>query len=326
MSSVLVFAEQRDGKIKKVAGECLAEGRRIARGTGGAVTAIVVGDQVGEAAKALARFGPDRILAVSDPRLALYAPIAYTRALATACSKEAASIVLFPASAMGRDLAPRLAVRLDAGLASDCTRVWVEGGVVKTVRPVFSGRALATAVFRSGKPAVLTLRPNVFPATEDAGSAEITPLQVSFEESDLAARTIEVKLPQTVELDVAEADIVVAGGRAMNGPENFSHIRALAEALGGAVGASRAAVDAGWIDHRYQVGQTGKVVAPKLYVACGISGAIQHLAGMSTSKVIVAINKDGDAPIFKIADYGVVGDLYKVIPALVEEVKKLKAS
>jgi electron transfer flavoprotein alpha subunit len=234
---------------------------------------------------------------------------------------------MMPASAMGRDLSARVAARLNAGLAADCTAVMAGGaGSIRAVRPVYSGKAIATLAFKAGSTIVLTLRPNVFAADDGAGgSAEITPLAVAFEPSDDSVRATEVKLPETVELDVAEADIVVSGGRAMQGAENFKHIRALAEALGGAVGASRAAVDAGWIDHRYQVGQTGKVVSPKLYIACGISGAIQHLAGMSSSKVIVAINKDAEAPIFKIADYGVVGDLYAVIPALVEEIGRLNA-
>jgi len=326
MANVLAFAEVRNGQVKKVSGECLSEAKRIAQASGGKVSAVVVCDDASAAAKSLARFGPDKIYLAADARLALYAPLAYTKALAAACADASPDVVLMPASAMGKDLAPRLAARLGTGLASDCTGVKVEGGAVSASRPVYSGKAIATAVFHDAKPAVLTLRPNVFAAADAQGAAEEANLGVSFEDSDFSARTIEVKLPETAELDVAEADIVVSGGRAMNGAENFSYIRSLADALGGAVGASRAAVDAGWIDHRYQVGQTGKVVAPKLYIACGISGAIQHIAGMSTSKVIVAINKDGDAPIFKIADYGVVGDLYKVIPALVEEIKKLKAS
>jgi electron transfer flavoprotein alpha subunit len=329
MASVLVFAEQRDGKLKKVAAEVLSEGKRLAERTSGSLSALIVGDGVGGLADGISKYGPDLTLTVSDPRLALYAPMAYARAVQAAAAEVSADIVLLPATAMGKDLSPRVCARLDTGLAPDCVAIEAgPDGPPKAVRPVYSGKALATVSFDGSGPAVLTLRPNVFARLEEdaSGTGEVRALAVSFAESDFGCRTTSLKLPETVEPDVTEADIVVSGGRAMKGPENFSHVRALAEALGGAVGASRAAVDAGWIDHRYQVGQTGKVVSPKLYVACGISGAIQHLAGMSSSKVIVAINKDADAPIFKVADYGVVGDLYKVIPLLVEEVKKLKAS
>jgi electron transfer flavoprotein alpha subunit len=326
MSSVLVFAEQRNGKLRKVAGECVSEGRRLADATSKSLAVVVIGDKVEGLASELNGFGADLVLTVSEEKLALYASLAYTRAMAAAVEAASATVVMFPASAMGKDLAPRLAARLGAGLAADCLSIRSDGGKVSAVRPVYSGKAMATVTFQGESPAILSLRPNVFSAAQAGGKGESRVLDVTFDETDFAVRTVEVKLPETSELDVAEADVVVAGGRAMNGAENFSYIRNLADALGGAVGASRAAVDAGWIDHRYQVGQTGKVVSPKLYIACGISGAIQHLAGMSSSKIIVAINKDGDAPIFKIADYGIVGDLYKVIPALVEEVRKLKAS
>jgi electron transfer flavoprotein alpha subunit len=328
MPSVLVFAEQRNGKLKKFAAECLSEGRRLADKTNRSLAAVLIGDAIAPLAAEIGRFGSDLTLTVSDPRLALYAPSAYARAAHAAAVEAGADVVILPASAMGKDLASRLAVKLDSGVASDCTAVVADGTGLKAVRPVYSGKAYATAAFTEGHPVVLTLRPNVFPLLDGAraGKGEARALAVPFDERDFASRAIQVKLPETAEVDVAEADIVVSGGRAMKGPENFSYIRSLAEALGGSVGASRAAVDAGWIDHRYQVGQTGKVVAPKLYVACGISGAIQHLAGMSSSKVIVAINKDSEAPIFKIADYGLVGDLYALIPLLVEEVKKLKSS
>jgi len=329
MASILVFAESRDGKLKKVARECLSEGRRLASASGGGAHALLIGGDVAGLAGQLAALGADSVLTASDPRLALYAPGAYVRAAEAAVRSANPDVVLIPASAMGRDLAARLAVRLDAGVAADCVSVRIaDGGKVTATRPVYSGKALATVAFQGSGPAILTLRPNVFPASlaPTPGKAEPRTLAVAFEEKDFAAKTIEVKLPEGAELDVAEADIVVSGGRAMKGPENFSLIRQLAHSLGGAVGASRAAVDAGWIDHAYQVGQTGKVVSPKLYIACGISGAIQHLAGMSTSKIIVAINKDPEAPIFKIADYGIVGDLYTLIPALVQEIAKLKAS
>ncbi|MBI3451010.1 MAG: electron transfer flavoprotein subunit alpha/FixB family protein [Acidobacteria bacterium] len=327
MATVLVFAESRDGKLKKVAFECLGEGRRIAQASGGTVAAVVVGANASALAAELCARGADVVCTVSDPRLALYAPMAYARALREAAVAVAADIVLIPASAMGKDLAARLAARLDTAVAADCVAISEAGGRVTAVRPVYSGKAMATVSFQNAKPAVVTLRPNVFaPAGGSPGKGEVRALQVSFGDGDFAARTTSVKLPEGAEVDVAEADIVVSGGRAMKGPENFSYIRDLAGALGGSVGASRAAVDAGWIDHSHQVGQTGKVVSPKLYVACGISGAIQHLAGMSSSKVIVAINKDPEAPIFKIADYGIVGDLYALLPLLVQEIRKLKAS
>ena len=328
MASVLVFAEQRDGRLRKAAAECLSEGRRVAEATSGSLAAAIVGTGVEPLGAEAARYGTDLTLTVSDPRLGLYAPAAYARALQAAVGESRADLVLLPASAMGRDLSGRLAARVDAGVAADCTSIACEGGALRFTRPVFSGKALATATFRGAGPWIATLRPNVFPPLDAprAGRGETRALDVPFEESDFAARVTQVKLPEQVEIDVAEADIVVAGGRAMNGAENFTIIRDLARALGGAVGASRAAVDAGWIEHGHQVGQTGKVVSPKLYIACGISGAIQHLAGMSSSRVIVAINKDPDAPIFKIADYGLVGDLYKLIPLMVEEVKKLRAS
>jgi electron transfer flavoprotein alpha subunit len=329
MAKVLVLAECRDGKLKKVAFECLSEGRRLAAATKGSLHALVIGGDPSGTVEALKPYGADEILIVSDPRLALYAPIAYARAAKEAVAASGAEIVLLPASALGKDLSARLAARLDTGVASDCVAVSVASdGSVTAVKPVYSGKAMATVGFRGTKPAILTLRPNVFPAAPApaAGRGEVRALSVAFDEKDFAARTTQVKLPEGAEIDVAEADIVVSGGRAMKGPENFSFIRDLASALGGAVGASRAAVDAGWIDHRYQVGQTGKVVSPKLYVACGISGAIQHLAGMSSSKIIVAINKDPEAPIFKLADYGIVGDLYVLIPLLIAEIGRLQAS
>jgi len=325
-AAVLVFAEQREGRLKKVASEVVSEGRRIADATGRALAAVIVGDGADALAQELKPFGPDLVLTASDPRLARYSPLAYTRALEAAVAESHADVVLAPATAMGRDLAARVAARIGGGLASDCVEVRAaQGGALNAVRPVYSGKAMATASFSAGAPAVLTLRANVFPARASAapGPCEVRRLNPAFRDGDDAVKVTALRLPETVEQDVAEADIVVSGGRAMQGPENFHLIRSLAEALGGAVGASRAAVDAGWIEHRYQVGQTGKVVSPKLYIACGISGAIQHLAGMSSSKVIVAINKDADAPIFKIADYGVVGDLYAIIPALVEEIRKL---
>jgi len=326
VAGVLVFAEQRDGSIKKPALEAVSEGRRLADVLGGNLTALLIGG-ADVPADALAKLGADRVATVTDPRLALYVPEAYTRAAAEAVSAAGAEVVLMSATAQGKDLAPRLAARLGTGLASDCTALAAGSGQVTATRPVYSGKAVATVTFQDAHPAMATLRPNVFAvlAEDRQGKAEVLPVSVTFEEKDFRCKVTSVESGQGGTLDVAEADIVVSGGRAMKGAENFSYIKDLADALGGAVGASRAAVDAGWIDHQHQVGQTGKVVSPVLYIAAGISGAIQHLAGMSSSKVIVAINKDADAPIFKIADYGIVGDLYEVIPRMVEEIRKIKS-
>jgi len=322
---VLVFVECREGQVKRPSLETLSEGRRVADAFGSHLCAFVAG-QAGlrPAAEALTAQGPDTILLAEDPLLAHYNPEAYATVLADAVRSRQAGTVLLPATALGRDLGPRAAARLDAGLASDCTAVGVTDGELRVRRPVYSGKAIATVRFR-GSPVFVTLRPNVFPLGTSGGKPpKIETFPVSLDPAKIRARVLRIEGTEGAEQDVSEASIVVSGGRAMKGPENFALIKALARALGGAMGASRAAVDAGWIDHQYQVGQTGKVVSPNLYIACGISGAIQHLAGMSTSKVIVAINKDADAPIFKLADYGIVGDLYEILPKLTEEVRKLK--
>ena len=326
MGGVLVFAEQRDGKLRKPGLEAVSEGRRLADRLSAELSVLLVGSDLAAGVDEVARLGADRILTVQDERLALYVPGAYARAATEAVASTGPELFLMAASAMGKDLSARVAARLKTGLASDCTAVLAESGSISVKRPVYSGKAIATMTFGTARPAMATLRPNVFPVASLArpGKGEKTALNVSFDESDFRCRTMSVEAEKGTTLDVAEADIVVSGGRAMKGPENFKYIQDLATALGGAVGASRAAVDAGWIDHRHQVGQTGKVVSPTLYIACGISGAIQHLAGMSSSKIIVAINKDADAPIFKLADYGIVGDLYEVIPRMVEEVRKVR--
>ena len=324
MGGILVFAEQRDGTLRKASLEAVSEGRRLAGDKELAV--LIAGSEPAALAPEAARHGADRVLLASDPRLALYAPGAYARAAAAAVAACDPDLFLLPASAMGKDLAARVAARLGTGLASDCVAVTAGPQGYTARRPVYSGKAFATVAFEGARPAMATLRPNVFPVASPPrpGRGETASLDVRLEEKDFRSRAVSVQAAKGTTLDVAEADIVVSGGRAMQGPENFKYIKMLAEALGGAVGASRAAVDAGWIDHQHQVGQTGKVVSPSLYIACGISGAIQHLAGMSSSKVIVAINKDAEAPIFKIADYGIVGDLYQVIPLMVEEIRKVR--
>ena len=326
MAGVLVFAEQREGTLRKPGLEAVSEGRRLADQLSAELTVLLVGNDPAAGSGDVTRLGADRILTVQDPRLAFYAPGAFARAAVEAVRNSDPDLFLMAASALGKDLSARTAARLKTGLAADCTMIHVESGVISAKRPVYSGKAIATMTFGASRPAMATLRPNVFAVATGphAGKGETIPLNVPFEEIDFRSRSTSVEAAKGATLDVGEADIVVSGGRAMKGAENFKYIQDLASALGGAVGASRAAVDAGWIDHQHQVGQTGKVVSPTLYIACGISGAIQHIAGMSSSKIIVAINKDGDAPIFKIADYGIVGDLYEVIPRMVEEVKKVR--
>ena len=327
MAGVLVFAEQRDNKLRKPSLEAISEGRRQADKLGVELTVLLVGDDLSGLDSQTTALGADKILLVKDARLKLYAAEAWTLAVETAARATQPGLVLMASSAMGRDLAARVAARLRTGLASDCTAISIENGAVSIRRPVYSGKAIATVVFAAGAPVMATLRPNVFPVLSQPrpGKGAAAPLEVAFEDRHFRCRVTSIEAEKGATQDVAEADIVVSGGRAMKGPENFSYIKSLADALGGAVGASRAAVDAGWIDHQHQVGKTGKVVSPTLYIACGISGAIQHLAGMSSSKVIVAINKDADAPIFKLADYGIVGDLYEAIPKMVDEIRKLKA-
>jgi electron transfer flavoprotein alpha subunit len=320
MAGILVFVEQRDGEIRKASQQAVSEAKRHG-GAGGAVTAVLPGSGISDAAAGLGAFGAEKVFVADDPNLALYSAEGYAEAVVKAFEQAQPSAVFFSATAMGRDLAPRVAARLGVSALADVVELELDGERFSARRPVYSGKAFATVDTAGKMPQIITLRPNVFAAEETGGSAEV----VALDGLELSIRAVVKELVSTAggELDVAEADIIVSGGRGIKGPENFALIKELADALGGAVGASRAAVDAGWIDHAHQVGQTGKVVSPSLYVACGISGAIQHLAGMSSSKIIVAINKDPDAPIFKIADYGVVGDLFDVIPPMVEAVKAL---
>lgn len=318
-TTILVFSEFRDGEFKRSSFETLAVARKIADAAGGSVDAVALGAQAAAATSILAAHGADRVWVCDDAALDVYQAQAYAATLAEACGKGPSGLVLLPASMMGKDVAARLAARLDAPSACDLTAVeWSPGEGLKGTRPVYSGQALVELSVPAGVTTVATLRPNVFApgAPDESRSAATEPLACPLDTGTLRVRTERVELPEKQELDVAEASIVVSGGRGLKEAENFSLIRELAEALGGAVGASRAVVDAGWIAHPHQIGQTGKVVSPQLYVACGISGAIQHLAGMSSSGTIVAINKDPDASIFKIANYGIVGDLFEVVPAL----------
>jgi electron transfer flavoprotein alpha subunit len=319
---ILAFAEQRDNKLKKSAFEVVRTARTIADQTGGDVIALVIGDHVQAVAGELGGYGAAKILIVQQPELGKYSATAYAKVIAEAAKREQTDILLLPATAMGRDSAPRVAVKLNAGLASDCVALKVDDGTIIATRPVYAGKAL-TEIKINSTVKVFTLRPNVFPAgASNGGEVKVEVLDIPLAESDFASVAIETT-QASGKVDVTEADIIVSGGRGLKGPENFTMIENLAGVLGGAVGASRAVVDAVWRPHNEQVGQTGKTVSPSLYIAVAISGAIQHLAGMSSSKYIVAINKDKDAPIFQIADYGIVADAFDVVPALTLETKKL---
>jgi electron transfer flavoprotein alpha subunit len=318
MTMILAVVEQRDGTLRKISHEVVTAAYRL----GGSVDALVCAAGPVKGADQLGKFGADKIVTLTNAAFAKYAPEGMAQAIAERAKSGGYTAVVFAASATGKDLAPRVAAKLGVALAGDVTDVGVEGGVVVATRPVYAGKALLK-VKVTGKPAVLSVRPNVFTPVErpKAGTAETVATAVP------ARRVVvrEIKAAEAGALDVAEAQIVISGGRGLKEPANFKVLEELARAFGGqaAVGASRAVVDAGWRAHADQVGQTGKTVSPTLYIAVGISGAIQHLAGMRTSKVIVAINKDKDAPIFKVADYGVVGDLFEVVPKLTEEIKKL---
>lgn len=317
---VLAFAEQRDSKFRKSSFETVQAARRIADQLGAECLALVVGSGVEPIATELSSFGAQRVLVVDDPALAQHANAAYAHAIAEVAKKEEASVVFFPASQMGKDIAPRVAVKLNAGLASDCTALKVENGDIVATRPVYAGKALLDV--RVTTPVkMFTLRPNVFTASPAQGTCTVQKVSVAFQPEHFITKVREVKVA-VGRPDVTEANIIVSGGRGMKGPENWHLIEALADVLGAGVGASRAVVDAGWRPHDEQVGQTGKTVSPTLYIACGISGAVQHLAGMSSSKYIVAINKDKDAPIFQVADYGIVGDVFEILPELTAELKK----
>lgn len=324
--NVLFFAEQRDGKLRNVAREAAAIGRSLADGAGSKLEGVIVGSgDLSGLAGELSALGADRVYLVSSDKLGHYGGTAYTSGMAKVIKERSPSYVLIGASAMGKDLAPRLASRLGVGMASDCTSIELQGDDLIATRPVYAGKAFVRVRVK-GKPAIVSLRPKAFPLPDQpkAGEGATESIALDLSEEDLKDLVVEVGSEAGAAIDLTEADIIVSGGRGLKGPENFKIIEELAEALGGVVGASRAVVDAGWRSHNDQVGQTGKVVNPTLYIACGISGAIQHLAGMRSSKYIVAINKDADAPIFKVADYGVVGDLFEIVPKLTEEVKKLK--
>ncbi|HLB35814.1 MAG TPA: electron transfer flavoprotein subunit alpha/FixB family protein [Gemmatimonadales bacterium] len=323
MGGVLAVLEQRDGALKKVSYEVVTAARSLADRLNAGVGAIAIGP-VALDATAATTFGADHVVIVADDHAALYQPHLYVRAVAERVKAKDYSVVLLSATALGKDLGPRLAARLGWPLAADVTDVSVDGGIVVT-RPVYAGKAVYRLKVTAPR-CVISVRPNSVTPVEKSRTATLQHVVLGLDADRPVARTVAMKAPAEAKLDVAEAPIVVSGGRGLKEPANFKLLEDLAQALGAAaVGASRAVVDAGWRAHGDQVGQTGKTVSPGLYFAIGISGAIQHLAGMRTAKVIVAINKDKDAPIFKVADYGIVGDLFEIVPRLTQEIKKVKA-
>jgi len=319
MTSALAVLEQRDGALRKISHEVVTAAQRL----GGTVEALVIASGPVQGADQLGKFGADKIVTLTNPAFGRYAPEGYAQAIAERVKSGGYDTVIIAASAAGKDLAPRIAAKLGVGVAADVTDIAAEAGAIVVTRPVYAGKALLKVKVKA-RPAVLSLRPNVFTPVERPKAGARETVAVSLPAGRVTVR--EIKAAPAGTLDVAEAQIIISGGRGLKEPANFKVLEELAQAFGGraAVGASRAVVDAGWRAHADQVGQTGKTVSPSLYIAVGISGAIQHLAGMRTSKVIVAINKDKDAPIFKVADYGIVGDVFEVIPALTQAVREAK--
>lgn len=323
---VWTFAEQRGGKLANVALELLGQGRKLADALGEPLVAVLMGHGVEGEAKRLIAHGADQVFLADIPELERFLEEPYTQVMVDLIRHENPNIILMGATAIGRSLAPKIAARLGTGLTADCTGLEVdvaEKNLMQT-RPAFGGNLMATILCPNHRPQMATVRPKVFKpiAADESRQGKIVKVDLSKTVWDLKAKILEVVNEVGHSVNLEEANIIVSGGRGLCDPKNFQLVRDLAEVLGGAVGASRAAVDAGWIPYAHQVGQTGKTVGPKVYFACGISGAIQHRAGMQSSDLIIAINKDPDAPIFKIATFGIVGDVLEILPLLTKEFKK----
>ncbi|NLW46277.1 MAG: electron transfer flavoprotein subunit alpha [Firmicutes bacterium] len=323
---VWVFAEQRGGKLANVTLELLGEGRKLADELKEPLVAVILGKGIESLSKKLIAQGADKVFVADAPELESFLEDSYTQVIVDLVKQERPNIILYGATAIGRSLAPKVAARLETGLTADCTGLEVdvaERNLLQT-RPAFGGNLMATILCPNHRPQMATVRPKVFkPLTEDsARTGEITPVDLSAVKWDIRSKVLEVVKETGYIVNLEEANIIVSGGRGLCDPKNFAMVEELAKVLGGAVGASRAAVDAGWVPYAHQVGQTGKTVGPKIYFACGIHGAIQHMAGMSSADVIIAINKNPDAPIFKIATYGIVGDVREVLPLLTKEFQK----
>jgi len=318
---IWVFVEHLDGKIKKVAYEILTAGRKVADELGEELCAVLLGKGVADLAPSLGDYGADKVLVVEDDALENYTTDGYASVVGDLIKENEPYAFLLGYTVFGRDLAAQVAQKVETGLMSDCIDMAVEDGRLVFTRPIYAGKAFVKATCPEARPVMASVRPNAFTAEENKKEAQI--VKVTPNVGDIRQQIKDIIREVSERPELTEADIIVSGGRGMKGPENYKILEELADVLGAAVGASRAAVDAGWVPHSMQVGQTGKTVSPVLYIACGISGAIQHLAGMGSSKCIVAINKDPEANIFKVADYGIVGDLFEVVPILTEELKKI---
>ncbi|MFR1316516.1 MAG: electron transfer flavoprotein subunit alpha/FixB family protein [Clostridium perfringens] len=326
-NGVWVFAEQREGQLQKVSLELLGEGRKIADKLGSKLTALLIGSKVKNLVEDLSRHGADEVLVVDAPELEHYTTDGYTKAICELANDKKPNIIFIGATFIGRDLGPRVAARLETGLTADCTSldVDVESGDLLATRPAFGGNLMATIVCPDHRPQMATVRPGVFeklPLGEN--DATVENVEVKFNSNDIRTKIVEIIKEHKDIVDISEANVLVAGGRGIGSEENFKMLKELAEVMNGSIAASRAAVEKGWVDKDYQVGQTGKTVRPNIYVACGISGAIQHAAGMQDSDMIIAINKDANAPIMKIADYAIVGDVNKVVPEFIAQLKAMK--
>lgn len=326
---VWVFAEQREGELQKVSLELLGEGRRQADKLGVKLTALLLGNNIEGLSKTLAEHGADEVLVADDKLLEHYTTDAYTKVICDLANERKPGILFVGATFIGRDLGPRVAARLNTGLTADCTSidVDVENGDLLATRPAFGGNLMATIACPNHRPQMATVRPGVFAKVESNGAnCNIEKVKVELTDSDVRTKVLEtVKTTKDI-VDISEANFIVSGGRGVGSKENFALLEELADVLGGTVAGSRGAVEKGWIENAYQVGQTGKTVKPSIYIACGISGAIQHVAGMQDSDLIIAVNKDDTAPIMKVADYAIVGDLTKVVPELIAQVKEIKSA
>ncbi|HVP36319.1 MAG TPA: electron transfer flavoprotein subunit alpha/FixB family protein [Terriglobales bacterium] len=329
MPGTWILAEHKEGKLKKITYELLSLGKKLKSKSGEELCALLLGSGIENLADQLGPYGADKVYYLEDEVLKNYINESYSKAIVDLVKSQDPTVFLGGATASGKDLFSRVAVRLGTGLATDCTNIDLDNNLLKITRPIYAGKVLMEATIPQAKPQMATLRPNLVEIlpVDNSKKAEVIKVKPELKKDDLKSFLKEILKGESKKIDLTEAKIIVSGGRAMKDKDNFKILEELADAFGEgtAIGASRAAVDSGFAPHDIQVGQTGKVVNPTLYIACGISGSIQHLAGMATSKYIVAINKDPEAPIFQKADYGIVGDLFQVVPILTQEVKKLKS-